>query len=197
MTTGSGSKREAMPLCIGIGMIWLITLPRPMAPRTIMRPGAEAPNCSCVPERLEERLMEVWMTRWAFLENQSVRTITKPERSRKAVGAVEGFKRPPIMKALSAAPEACHSFQLSQAASGTPTKFTRSLPAKANARENDAGKDDDLEDVDAEDRDEHLEEHRQAVKSEKRMTAVWALIHWIHSGRMKLAPLAPSSRGSR
>ena len=29
------------------------------------------------------------------------------------------------------------------------------------------------------------------VKSEKRMTAVLALIHWIHSGRMKLAPLAP------
>ena len=180
-----------MPLCIGIGMIWLITLPSPMAPRTIMRPGAEAPNCSCVPERLEERLMEVWMTRWAFLENQSVRTITKPERSRKAVGAVEGFKRPPIMKALSAAPEACHSFQLSQAASGTPTKFTRSLPAKANARENVPARMMILKMLTRKTVMSTWKSTVRPVKSEKRMTAVLALIHWIHSGRMKLAPLAP------
>ena len=49
------------------------------------------------------------MTRCAFFENQRVSTITRPEKRRKAVGAVEGFRSPPIMKALSAVPEAAHS----------------------------------------------------------------------------------------
>ena len=46
---GAGTKRLAMPRCRNPGMIWLMTEPMPTAARTIMRPGSEAPNCSCSP----------------------------------------------------------------------------------------------------------------------------------------------------
>ena len=115
--------------------------------------------------------------RWAFLENQSVRTITKPERSRKAVGAVEGFERLPIMKALSAAPEACHSFQLSQAASGTPTKLTE-VVARKGEREGDVpARMMILKMLTRKTVMSTWKSTVRPVKSEKRMTAVLALIH--------------------
>ncbi len=95
------------------------------------------------------------------------------------------------MKLSADAPEALHSCQLSHAARGTPTKFTRSFPANANASENVPRRMTTLKMFTLKKRMSASKKIVKPTKSVRTIEPVFAAIHWIHSGRMKLAPLAP------
>ena len=131
------------------------------------------------------------MTRWAFLENQSVNTITRPEARSIQVEAAAGLSRSPIMKASAELCVADQILKLSQAAIGTPTKFTKSLPANAKASEKVPARMMILKTLM---RKKEMQIWKRIVKPTKSVSKigyVLALIQSSHSARMKEAPLAP------
>ena len=136
--------------------------------------------------------MEVCTTRWAFLENHSVSTMIKPDRSRKIVAALLPFSaRLVIIKVSPSVPLAMKSRTASRAASGTPTKFTKSLPANAKASEKVPLRMTIRKMLKLIVQSKMENKMDNPMKSVKRMAEVLASIHAIHSGCMKLAPLAP------
>ena len=97
MTRGTGLYLCAMKsfAAAGISLSQKRAVERPM--RVMSLPGMVAPNCSRVPPAELERLMEVWMTFLALLENQRVMTMMSPERTRKMVGVADFPARLDIM----------------------------------------------------------------------------------------------------
>ena len=118
--------------------------------------------------------------------------MTAPEaRSQREFVLVLSAK-PPIMKVSASAPGTTEKmFQASKAASGTPTKFTRSFPAKAKASAN-------VPERMMKGKTFMRRSEMQACmmkvvekKTVKRMSSVLASIQARSSGVMKEAPFAP------
>lgn len=96
-------------------------------------PRYEAPNCSCWPLELEESPTVVCTTCLALRDTKSVRHMMSPDTKSQKVLALVIELSPPISMLPGSPPSAVQSLKLSSAASGTPTKFTRSFPANAKA----------------------------------------------------------------
>ena len=96
-----------------------------------------------------------------------------------------------MVKASGAMPLAVNCCQLSQAARGTPTKLTRSLPAKAKARAKVPARMTILKMLTPRRTMSRCSTTLRPANSTSRMGRVWALIQARYSGFMKDAPLAP------
>ena len=83
------------------------------------------------------------------------------------------------------------SMTLSRAAKGTPTKFTKSFPAKANASENVPDKMMMRKTLRLKARMQSWKTAEKPISIVRRIVSVLPLIQASHSGRMKLAPAAP------
>ena len=102
-----------------------------------------------------------------------------------------GSNKPPIINCSSAIPETDHCCQLSKAANGTPTKFTKSLPAKAKAKEKVPERITILKILTLKAIIKIWKIMLKPTNMSEAIINVLSLIHATHSGCMKLAFLAP------
>ena len=131
----SYSKRRETAARTRAGMIRSMPALILSAARTIVRDMTDEPYCSgpsssCAAES-DNSVSETCM---AFFEVQSVRIIIAPAASRIRKLAGTFSESAPII--ICGSPECLALEKASNPATGTPMKFTRSLPAKASARAN-------------------------------------------------------------
>ena len=91
------------------------------------------------PKQLVQPYGSIWFlyhSLFAFFENQSVPTITKPEKNNNNVGVGTLELKIRILNSEGNIPDDDHISYDWNAAIGTPIKLTKSLPAKANAKAN-------------------------------------------------------------
>ena len=102
------------------------------AARTIVREKSDEPYCSCPSSPCAESEISVSETCMAFFEVQSVAIMMTPAVSR--ITKLAGTFSFRASMSMFESPEWRAIEKASKLATGTPMKFTRSLPAKARAR---------------------------------------------------------------
>ena len=135
--SSSGAKRFAIHLFTLSGVFFVTASTSLLTARTRLRATEEVPNISLPSSCWLERSIDVCSTLRAFLLVNKAYTIMAPAATRKNTLVFAGrFNEPIINESTMPLPLATKSLKDSNPANVTPMKFTRSLPAKAMAREN-------------------------------------------------------------